>query len=167
MPADAVAIESLYRAHHGWLRGWLTHRLACSEKAADLAQDTFLRLLTRRCASLGEAPRALLVTIAKGLVVDHWRRSALEVAYRETLAALPEDQTPSPEVQLEALDLLERLAALLDGLEPMTREAFLLRQLGGLRYAAIATQLGVSTRSVERHVREALYHCYRLRFADA
>ena len=35
----------LYRDHHGWLRGWLLRRLNVPAEAADLAQDTFLRLL--------------------------------------------------------------------------------------------------------------------------
>ncbi|MDH4571876.1 sigma-70 family RNA polymerase sigma factor [Salinicola acroporae] len=167
MSVDATAFETLYRAHHGWLKGWLRQRLACSEQAADLAQDTFLRVLTRHGDAMTATSRALLVTIAKGLVVDHWRRSALEKAYLEALAALPESQVPSPEVQHEALELLARLSTLLDGLKPLTREAFLLRQLGGLSHATIARRLGVSTRTIERHVADALYRCYQLRFADA
>ncbi|MCE3028747.1 sigma-70 family RNA polymerase sigma factor [Salinicola sp. DM10] len=161
-----TAFENLYRAHHGWLRHWLYRRLTCSDRAADLAHDTFLRVLTRRSEAPDKPSRALLITIAKGLVIDHWRRSTLEKAYLETLAALPEHQAPSPEAQQEALELLAQLSALLDGLKPAVRNAFLLRQLGGLGYADIATRLGVSSRTVERYVADALYHCYRLRFLD-
>jgi len=53
---------------------------------------------------------------------------------------------------------------LLDGLKPAVREAFLLYQLGGLNHAQVARQLGVSSRTVERHVASALLHCYRLCF---
>lgn len=45
------SLETLYADHHGWLRGWLGRRLGNSSDAADLAQDTFLRLLRRRVAS--------------------------------------------------------------------------------------------------------------------
>ncbi|WP_313062038.1 sigma factor, partial [Pseudomonas rhodesiae] len=38
-------LHLLYRDHHGWLQGWLRKRLGDREHAADVAQDTFLRLL--------------------------------------------------------------------------------------------------------------------------
>ncbi len=50
-PADASlhdAVSHLYQDHHGWLQGWLRRRLGCAENAADLAQDTFARLLASR-----------------------------------------------------------------------------------------------------------------------
>lgn len=37
--------RQLYLDHHGWLHGWLRRRLDCTDTAADLAHDTFLRLL--------------------------------------------------------------------------------------------------------------------------
>ncbi|WP_066737312.1 sigma factor [Cupriavidus sp. D384] len=42
-------IESLYCDHHSWLKGWLHRRLGSAEQAADLAQDTFVRLLNSEC----------------------------------------------------------------------------------------------------------------------
>ena len=151
-------LAHLYRAHHGWLHGWLRRQLGCSHQAADLAQDTFLRLLGRRSADLGE-PRALLTHIAKGLVVDHWRRRAVEQAYLEVLAQLPEAQAPSPETRLLVLEALCRVDAMLAGLPPRTREIFLLSQLDGLTYGAIAERLGTSLITVKRHMRNGFIAC--------
>jgi RNA polymerase sigma factor (sigma-70 family) len=159
-----VSLDALYGSHHGWLQGWLRRSVGCSQQAADLAQDTFLRLLVRGQPISARAPRALLASIARGLMIDHWRRDALERAYLEALAQLPEPSHPSPEVRHEALQCLERIAQLLDGLKPAVREAFLLYQLGGLNYAQVARELGVSSRTVERHVASALLHCYRACF---
>jgi len=159
-----VSLDILYGTHRGWLQGWLRRSVGCSQQAADLVQDTFLRLLVRGQPVSAHAPRALLVRIARGLVIDHWRRDALERAYLEALAQLPEASHPSPEVRHEALECLERIARLLDGLKPAVREAFLLYQLGDLSHAQVAQTLGVSSRTVERHVASALMHCYRLCF---
>ena len=171
MPAQEVdsiiPLEVLYGTHHGWLHGWLRRSLGCSQQAADLAQDTFLRLLVRGQPISDRAPRALLARIARGLVIDHWRRDALERAYLEALAQLPEASHPSPEVRHEALQCLERIAQMLDGLKPAVREAFLLYQLGGLNHLQVAERLGVSSRTVERHVASALLHCYRICFEEA
>lgn len=171
MPAQEVdsiiPLEVLYGTHHGWLHGWLRRSLGCSQQAADLAQDTFLRLLVRGQPVSDRAPRALLARIARGLVIDHWRRDALERAYLEALTQLPEASHPSPEVRHEALQCLERIAQMLDGLKPAVREAFLLYQLGGLNHLQVAEKLGVSSRTVERHVASALLHCYRICFEEA
>ena len=62
------------------------------------------------------------------------------------------------------MELLEDIARLLEGLKPKVRKAFLMAQCDGLTYKLIAQQMGISLRSVERYVAEALYHCYVLRY---
>lgn len=49
---------------------------------------------------------------------------------------------------------------------PLVRRAFCWRNAMGLRHKAIAEQMGISLRSVERHIADALYHCYQLRYDD-
>jgi len=69
------SVEILYCDHYDWLQGWLRRHLGNAADAADLAHDTFLRLLTtlRRFDSLPEA-RGYLRTMADGLCIDLWRR---------------------------------------------------------------------------------------------
>ncbi|MFP3570455.1 sigma factor, partial [Paraburkholderia sp. SIMBA_030] len=86
-------MDQLYSHHHGWLQGWLRKRLGSAADAADLAQDTFVRLL---CRAPGEplnctTPRAYLATIANRLALNFYRRRSLEQAYRAALAQTPED----------------------------------------------------------------------------
>ena len=153
-------VADLYASHHGWLRGWLRKKLGCSEQAADLAQDTFLRLLGRPPAleELRE-PRAYLTTMAHGLMVNHLRRQDLERAYLQALAAQPEALAPSPEERALLLETLLAIDALLDGLPSKARQAFLLSQLDGLRYAEIAEHLGVSLSMVKKYMMQAMLHC--------
>lgn len=161
--ADARQLSdplTLYSQHHGWLRTWLQGRLGCRDEAADLAQDTFLRVLLRPHALHGlREPRAYLTTIAKGLLADLWRRRALEQAYQEALALMPEPLAPSPEERALVLQALHEIDALLDGLTPKARHAFLLSQLEGMSYAAIAQELGVSERTVKRYMAQGFECC--------
>ena len=71
-PLDPV--QALYREHHGWLLALLRRRLRCPDGAADLAHDTFVRVLLRPEVLPGlREPRAYLTTIARGLLHDpHW-----------------------------------------------------------------------------------------------
>lgn len=160
------AIAHLYTAHHGWLLGWLRRRIGNGWDAADLAQDTFVRLLAapdatpekQRGWQLDE-PRAYLALVAKRLLVNLHRRRALEQAYLETLAWLPESLAPSPEQRALLLEALQQIDAALDGLPAPVRTAFLLAQLEGLGHAAIAARLGRSERTVKRYMVQAMACC--------
>ncbi len=155
-----ATVQSLYNDHHGWLRGWLARRLGCSHSAADLAQDTFVRVLLRpQVVPTLREPRAYLTTLAKGVVSEHWRRKALEQAWLDALALLPEPLAMSPEDRLQLLQTLDEIDAMLDGLSGKAREAFVLSQLEGLTYAQIAERLQLSERTVKRYMAQGFERC--------
>lgn len=158
LPTDSVT--RIYREHHGWLSGWLRKKLGNSFDAADLAHDTFVRLMAARVRpSGGDEPRALLTHIAKGLVVDHWRRRALEDAYQAAAAQLPAREAPSPETRALILETLYAIDASLRTLPARTREIFLSSQFDGMAYADIARAQCVSLATVKRHMQRALTAC--------
>lgn len=156
-------VQTIYCEQYGWLRGWLRRRLGNDTLALDLAQDAFLRLLSGRCpVEAIRSPRAYLTTVAHGLVVNHWRHQAIEQAYLEALAGRGEATTPSPEVSQLALEALEEIASLLDGLPATVRKAFLLSQLDGWTYPRIAEHLGITVNMVQKAMVRALRGCYRV-----
>lgn len=162
LPSEPASIDAIYREHHGWLLGWFRRRLGGASCAADLAHDTFVRLMVSRDAQVLNEPRAFLRTLAHGVVVNHWRRQDIERAWLEAVAVLPEPLAPSPEERLLALETLCRIDAMLDRLNPKARTAFLLAQLDGLGYAEIAAQLKVSQRMVKKYMAQAMLQCLLL-----
>jgi RNA polymerase sigma-70 factor (ECF subfamily) len=167
-PANPVA--DLYAHHHGWLYGWLRRKLGCADNAADLAQDTFIRILATRDQLFAGGrplvqPRAYLTTVAKNLLVDRARRQALEQAYLAELALVQDTLGghPSPEDILLTVQALAQIGEALEGLSERVREAFLLHYLEGLGHAAIAEHLGVSDRMVRKYLVQALVHCQQVR----
>lgn len=153
-------VESIYMDHHRWLKAWLRGKLGCSEQAADLAQDTFLRMMHgKRNVQALEQPRAYLTQIAKHLLIDHWRRQEVERAWQEALAVAPESFVASPEERSLILEALIRIDQLLDRLKPKVREAFLLSQLDGLGYREIGQRLGVGERMVKKYMAQAMLAC--------
>jgi RNA polymerase sigma-70 factor (ECF subfamily) len=162
-PNDQQGVAALYGAHHGWLVNWLRGRLGCSHQAADMAQDTFMRvLLAERKAPVASElvePRHFLVTIAKRVMIDSFRRTSVEQAYLQVLAEQPERFVISPEERLILLETLHALDAMLSGLGSRVKEAFLLSQLQGLGYKEIAAQMGVSVSSITKYIARATEHC--------
>lgn len=166
---DHHHIAALYTDHHGWLQGWLRRKLGHAGDAADLAQDTFVRLLDAPDATPEKQggwqlrePRAYLTLIAKRLLANLYRRRSLEQAYLEALAQLAETMAASPEDQAIILETLQQVDAMLDGLKPPVRAAFVLAQLEGLGYAEIATRLRLSERTVKRYMAQAMARCILL-----
>jgi len=155
-------VEAIYRAYHPWLLGWLRRKLGGSDHASDLAHDTFVRLLSTQTAR-GDLqmrePRAYLTTVARNLLINHVQRQSLERAWLDTLAQMPEPMAPSPEERLLILQTLHQIDAMLDGLPPKVREAFLLSQLDGLTYAQAAERLGVTERTIKRFMAQAFAQC--------
>ena len=154
-PLQRQDIATLYADHHGWLQGWLRKKLGSTACAADVAQDTFMRLLDREDAVAAREPRAFLATVAQRVLFNHYRRQKLEQAYLDVLAQLPPPHAPSPEERALLLATVFELDRMLDGLPPPVKRAFLLRQLDELPQEDIARQLGISLATVKRHLQRA------------
>ncbi|WP_232914389.1 sigma-70 family RNA polymerase sigma factor [Pseudomonas carnis] len=123
--------------------------------AADVAHDTFVRMLGGRHAAQILEPRDYLATIARGLVIDRYRRHAIEQAYRQTLAERPETTAISEEDKAIIIETLVAVDKALSGLG----ERFVLAQIEGLTYQPIADQLQVSLTTVKKHMIRALTEC--------
>ncbi|KAG1248431.1 hypothetical protein G6F65_019617 [Rhizopus arrhizus] len=140
----------------------LRRKLGNRDNAADLAQDTFLRVLANRNVEAILRPREYLATIARGLVTDAYRRQAIERAYLEPLAARPEPVAISPEARAIVLETVLAIDRMLDELGPRTRAIFLLVQFEELTYAQAGAKLGVSVTTIKKHMVRALTQCLLL-----
>ncbi|WP_222130025.1 sigma-70 family RNA polymerase sigma factor [Bordetella genomosp. 13] len=154
---STLEIEALYNAHHGWLHGWLRGRMGNSFDAADLAQDTFVKLLANEEPLSIREPRALLTTIAKRVVANFYRRRKVEEAYLAALALLPEPEVPSPETRALLLETLFEIDRRLSQLKMAARKAFLMHQVEGMTQVEIAQALDVSVATVQRYLERAVH----------
>lgn len=156
LPGDTtLSIHTLYSDHHRWLQGWLRRRLGNTFDAADLAHDTFLRVMVSGRTPESEQSRAHLTQIAKGLVVDLHRRRQLEAAYLDALAQFPSALVPSAEERALVFEDLLQVDAVLHALPVKVREVFLLSQLDGLTYSEIAQRMGISFGAVRKYMLRA------------
>jgi len=156
----APGLNVLYRDHSDWLTGWLRRQTGCSQRAEDLRQDTFVRLLTKPELPAMREPRAFLTQIAKGLLIDHYRRASLERSYLEALSTLADEHYPSAEALASIIEALAELDHLLGKLSSKARAAFLYNRLDGLTHSEIAERLGVSVPRVRQYIAQGLRQCY-------
>lgn len=157
---NGQAVEDLYRVHHRWLVTLLRRKTGNVDQAADLAHDTFERVMRDDIRAILAAPRACLTNIARTLAIGHFRRAAVEAAYCEVLARQPYDQAPSPEEQALVVEAVTAVCAVLDGLSNRVHRVFMLAQVQGLSQPEIARELGITSNAVQKALSKALQHCY-------
>jgi len=159
----SAQLQTLYTDHHSWLYSLLYRRLGNSFDAADLAQDTFIRLLLKPVSFDNEGKaRAYLSTVSKRLCVDLWRRQELERVWQECQAGQTDAFVISAEQQNILLETLQRIDQMLRALPEKVATAFLLSQLKGMTYRQIAEVVGVSERMVKKYMAQAVFHCAML-----
>jgi len=132
--------------------------------AEDIVQSVWVKLRERGGSETWHEPRAVLFTTAANLGVDAYRRevAAEKAMAREVACAAIGTQSLDPEAQADAAGRLEKLSAALEQLPPQCRDAFLLNRLEKLTHAQIATRLGISTKTVQRHIERALQACVQV-----
>lgn len=93
-------------------------KLGNTDQAADLVQDTFIKLLQTRDELFGiKEPRAYLTSIAKNLLIDQVRRKRIEQAYLDGLSQMEYmlDAVASPEDQMQIIQAINQLCKALEG----------------------------------------------------
>jgi RNA polymerase sigma factor (sigma-70 family) len=150
--------------YHRELLNFLSRQVRDRDTAADLVQESFLRVLSAQ--SSGQAVldmRALLYRVARNLVVDQHRRS--EVRRHDDLDALPESQHPpasqhlQPEEFMASKQVIHAYVATIEALPERCREAFVLHVFDECSHAQIAQHMGISISMVEKHIVRAMVAC--------
>jgi RNA polymerase sigma factor (sigma-70 family) len=120
----------------------------------DLRQETYARVYESARTHRPEAARAFLFAAARNLVIDRVRRERIV-----SIEGVPdiEDQFVlvdelSPERRTIARQELKRLAQAFDWLPDRCREVVWLRRVLELSQQQVAARLGISERTVEKHV---------------
>ncbi|MFI8982909.1 RNA polymerase sigma factor [Ectopseudomonas khazarica] len=154
-----------FQTHYEDLLRFLSRRLGDSQRAADVAQDTWLRLADHPDEQRVENPRAYLFRVAGNLAIDNLRRDnrLAELHVEEDVLDELSDPLAAPEKHLLARESLVQLDAALAQLPAKAREALLLNRLDGLTHAQIARRLGVSESMVGKYLAQAMRHCRQWR----
>ena len=162
-PSPVDPLIAVYLDRRANLVRYFAARVGSMAAAEDLAQELYLKLAAR---DRGEAdnPVALLYRIATNLMLDR-RRGEVRGAGRDaawrslTYAAVGgEDITDEPPADqaVASRQRLQQLVAAVGDLPPQMQRAFRLHKLEGLSHAQTAQAMGISVKSVERHISAAL-----------
>jgi RNA polymerase sigma factor (sigma-70 family) len=133
----------------------VAHRTRNAAEAEDLLHSAFLRM-ARYCRNHSvDNPGAFLVRTAANIRIDNYRHERMVA---DCIAGGVLETQNNVALQDELIEVRARLSRVEEGLAqlpPRTREVFLMHRVEGLKYREIATRIGVSQSSVEKHVARA------------
>ncbi|AIS17423.1 RNA polymerase sigma factor [Pseudomonas rhizosphaerae] len=152
-------LERLYIDHHGWLSSLLRRKLGNATDAADLAHDIYLNLIRKGAVPAPHECRCHLTQIAKGMLIDLYRRRRLEAGHLERLRQQEVPLGPSEESRALAFEALTQVDAAISLQPAKARQALLLHRLGGMGHREIASEIEVSVSSVEKYIASAMRAC--------
>ena len=151
-------VSSLFRGQAKKVKNFLAFRLKSVDDAEDATQEVFLKLWRHEKAGhLREEATAYMFSAAYSMATDVERHRARHdhEPLGELDTELVAEERPAIEDQRHWRDALAHLVSELKRLPESHRKAFVLHHFKGLTYEQIAKKLGVSCRTIERHMVEA------------
>lgn len=151
-------LKALYLAHRGEIQAYLDRRLRCKETAADLTQDTFIRLSEQMSRTRIENFRAYLFSSARNLFIDHTRRQEHRKSEPLDLQDMSEAEQRTPTLEQAAIanQQLSALNEVIQNMPAPCREVFLMVRVEGLTYVEIGERLGISSKTAFSRMVRAL-----------
>lgn len=145
-------------AYESELRGWLARRPVRGLEIDDVVQETYAVLSGLADTSHITQPRAYLYTTAQSILLQHVRRArivSIEAVAEIERLDISHDEL-SPERHAMAGQELRRIGEVLARLPDRCRQVFVMRRVEGLSQREIASRLGISENTVEKHIVKGL-----------
>jgi RNA polymerase sigma-70 factor (ECF subfamily) len=160
---DVALLHALVGQYQYRLVRYFTYLLGSRDFVDDLVQETWLRILERGHSYDGESRfEPWLFTVARNLALDYVRkRRFLSLDSTDSLepdveSISPVSQMPSPFEQAARTEDAQRLARALQMLEPIYREALVLRFQEGLSLQEMAEVIGAPVSTVSSRIYRGL-----------
>lgn len=167
IPPQAASAEQAHwfreevHPHDASLKAYLRSSFPEMRNVDDMVQESYLRIWKTRMARPITSTKAFLFQIARHLAIDTLRRNRAVVI--ESHGDLSElfviDHKPDAAETLSYNEKADLLAEALAALPKRCREVVILRRLRCLSQKEVASQLGISERTVESQLARGLNLC--------
>jgi RNA polymerase sigma-70 factor (ECF subfamily) len=152
------AFDTIFRAHYAHLVTFAQALLHDRSAAEDAAQEVMLELWRRRGdVAITESLRAYLLRATRNRALNQLRHANVQKRAEPRLAG-DDSVSATGASELTASELKTAIVSAIAELPPACREVFELSRGRGLRYAEIASTLGISVKTVESQMGKALKH---------
>ncbi|MGX5820788.1 RNA polymerase sigma-70 factor [Chitinophaga lutea] len=151
---DLTQFERLFRTHHPHCLAFAIHYTGDPWEAEEVVQLVFTQLWEKRDSIvITGAERSYLFTAIRNTAISQWRKQTVRTDKENEFGRGVEGEV---HLSLRAKELELKLEEALQKLPERCREVFLLSRRQQLKYAEIATVMGISVKTVENQMGKAL-----------
>lgn len=153
---DKTAINDLYAEYSPRLYRFAMAYLKSESEVLDIVQEVFVNVwINRNKLKKNSNFDAYLFTVAKNTIVSVFRKKLSEKDYFEYLKNKSITNSIDTESQFNYNQLSDKLNDLIEQLPPQRKKIYQLSKERGLANKTIATELGISVKTVEDHLSKA------------
>lgn len=159
-PPKPSLLSTLVR-HYDELVEHVRRRFGERGFAREVVHDVCVQLLEKHEKDGVRTPLALLRKITHDNAASRYRGERRRQAWIVAVPELPEVDAgiASQERQLDAAKALDRLVRAIEGLPPRCQMVFVMHKIHELPQAEVAARLGISLKTVEKHLRLGMAAC--------
>jgi RNA polymerase sigma-70 factor (family 1) len=151
------AFESIFARYSQKLYRFSLSYLKSEPEAEDIVQEVFLKIWQNRASLKTDTSfQSYLFTIALHAIQKSFIKKAKEQKFQIGLFEEFSSENPSLEDELNVEALFSKLNQLIEEMPPRRREIFLLRKKEGKSIQAIARGMGISEKTAENQITEAM-----------
>lgn len=145
----------------GPLKNFILRILKRPQDVEDIAQETFIRAIKSEARNEIEFPKAYIYRIARNLAFEALKKKHIQLT--EYIEDCSLERLPMSEEFVEnEYAINERMRKVKDAiadLPPQCQRVFIMHKVYGFKYREIASQLGISMSTVEKHIISGLRKC--------
>lgn len=162
-PAKPTLLCALVR-HYDELVDYVRRRFGDRGAARDVVHDVCLQLLERTEKEDVRTPLALLRKISHDTAVTRFRSEHRRARWLQPVSELPEVActAATPTARYDAEQEFQLLVDAIASLPPRCQAVFVMHKIHEIPQAEVAKRLGISVKTVEKHLRLGLAACRAL-----
>ncbi len=154
---NVSAYEFLFRKYYGTVYCFVRNMLKDRSAAEDIAQNIFMRIWLNRASLHPDKPiKHLLFVMAKNEALDVLKSKYSKSALLSTDVHDKELENGDADKRVMMLETASGIKDIIAKLPPQRRTVFVLSRYNNLSNKEIAGRLGLSVRTVEKHLELAL-----------
>ena len=146
--------KRIFDTYYEGVRNFIYYKTADIHLAEDLVQEIFLKVWDIRSKIEEETVKSLLFIMANNLVKNHFKHK--KVVYNFENATMQDTDSESADFEIETKEFQAELQEVLSSVPENSRIVFLMNRIDNFTYTEIAQRLGLSVKTVEKRMHEAL-----------
>jgi RNA polymerase sigma-70 factor, ECF subfamily len=154
--SDKKSFEILFRTYYAPLCQFSRKYVKDKDDCEEIVQGFFMKLWDKRVElDINASVKNYLFSSIRNRCLNYIKHEKIKMEYQSDMMKNPDGQIDTTNFIME-VDLIDRIDQSIAALPARRREIFVLSREHGLKYREIADQLGISIKTVETQMGQAL-----------